>query len=198
MHFSTTVLGAFAVFLLLLSVVFDFVFFLFSVSVFVFVALVPVSVFDFPSLRRPPAAYVQQIFTCHSFFSMYPHTHTHTCRPTHRLFVWNCIRLVLKVALYMHILCAWPKPIGCLLQFCAAYFFSAISPRPPYTSSPSSLAGLELKPLAGPRDCRPLRLWLLEYFGATTFDRPTMMRKPFGVIEIVVRTLGEFIRFRFV
>lgn len=28
-----------------------------------------------------------------------------------------CIRLVLKVALYVHILCAWQKPIGCL-QFC--------------------------------------------------------------------------------
>jgi len=136
-HFSTTVFGIFALFL------------------FGFYFCVPVSVFDFPSLRL---AHVQQKYsTCHSFFSMYIYRHAYmqanvcVCAS---VCVWNCIRLVLKVALYMHILCAWPKPIGCPLQFCAAYFFST----PPHLGYPNSSPFLGSSS-SGNRLPRPLRLW---------------------------------------
>lgn len=132
-HFSTTVFGIFALFL------FD----------FYFSPLFLCFWFPFAS-----AAHVQQIFTCHSFFSMYIHACIHAGG---RLCVFvcvcvrNCIRLVLKVALYMHILCAWPKPIGCLLQFCAAYFFSTPPPTLD-TQPPPCKVGLQLKPhFWGPR-----------------------------------------------
>lgn len=108
-------------------------------------------------------------------FILYVHTCMHTCRMPPMcvrvcVCVRNCIRLVLKVALYMHILCAWPKPIGCLLQFCAAYFFST----PPHLGypTPSLQSGLATQApflgssSSGNRLPRPPRLWvfLLQQF----------------------------------
>jgi len=123
-HFSTTVFGIFALFL------------------FGFYFCVPVSVFDFPSLRL---AHVQQKYsTCHSFFSMYVYTGMHTCR---RTYVCVCVELhsvgAKSCTLYAHFVCVAkanrvPAAVLCCLLF--------LNPPPPWVT--------QLKPLFGVLELR--------------------------------------------